>query len=1344
MGQKVHKSLFSNHFLTHRLPEHDEWHEDATPALAAMQALFQQKKNVLPTLNEAQTEQEFIQPILETVLGFDGAYSVQTAVHQHGRIQRPDYALFPNVASKTEADQHLGDEDAFYARAAAVADAKYWERPLSEKRQTDDRDRWQNSNPSFQIVNYLVATKVDWGILTNGRIWRLYSHPRHVSGTATQFYEVDLLDILENNPSDFKLFWLFFRRQAFIPDTQGKNFLNRVREGSAAYARVVGDTLKVRVFDQIFPLLAGGFVANMAYRGQDPTTEAARKQIYEAALSLLYKLLFLFYGEARDLLPIHHRGYRPKSVIHMAQEIAGLIERKEPLGEVADEFYGRLLSLFQLIDRGDPGLGMPRYNGGLFHFRLRDAKARQKHAANHFLTQHTINDSRMVQAVDLLARIDGEMIDYGYLGVRHLGGVYEGLLEYKLVVDDATTGQVHLENDKGERKATGSYYTPDYIVKYIVHHTLEPILAERQQKFDELMTTQIIPKRQRLTELEAKLVNQAASLSSSVQSRYKNEQTILRQELAKLEPAARETMLDIKVCDPAMGSGHFLVEVVDYLTTNLITVLNAYPEHNPALDWLARIRESILAAMAEQGIPIDADRLDDTQLLQRAVMKRCIYGVDLNRMAVELAKVSLWLHTFTVGAPLSFLDHHLRWGNSLIGAMAQEAALEMTATRKLRKVSQAAQKLTKGRGEQLREKAAQYQFNLFSGPFRGLLQAANIMRGISLLSDATLEEVEQSEALFREFDGEAQPYKRLLDVYISRHFGVKQADEFLRLYGLDALKAESDKLGKPYQEVLAAAQALFTEKRFFHWDLEFPEVFIDLDRAAWKTNGGFDAVMFNPPYGAKISKKDANYLSKTYSISNYQYDTYLSFFEVGLNIIHQEGFLGVIVPNTWRLNLTGSDFRKRIAEKTTLQEIVNYNYPVFADAVVDTEIVICQNTLPLKTHQIQVQIVEDDNSVSSYQTLQKRWQKAGGDPFIIFKHKGTAALTENLQELATLGQLAAITQGAKPFQVGKGNPPQTRQIVEEKPFIAKSCKDKTFRPLLRGSLIQRYLTLWDDDYWISYGKWLAEPRVSANFDARSKIVVRQTGDSLVAALDQKQFIARDNLYVVIPIGNIAAEYFLALLNSSLLNWIYQNSINSEKGEALAQVKRGHLQKLPIWQIEFIMSSAERETAVTHLKTLYQQESAPYDSLLTHIAAHLAASRSDVIHDLLAFLAEEMIRLNKEKQAEIRGFLDWLVEYTELPLDEWQLKTIARAYYEKGWAELRRALKRNKKKIRAVDVNGRKALTRLKKEHNVSMDTLTPLLAAIAATDQLIDQIVYKLYGLNDEEIAIVEGKMEDA
>ncbi len=1312
MRRRIHKSLFSQHYLTHRLGEHDEWHEESAAALNALRDMYQQKRELLPSLDEAQTEQEFIQPILETVLAFEGAYSVQTAVHTHGRIQRPDYTLFANRASKTEADQYLTDEGAFYARGAAVADAKYWERPLSEKRRDDDRDQWRNSNPSFQIVNYLVATKLKWGILTNGRIWRLYS--RHVSGTATEYYEVDLLDILEDeHPSldDFKLFWLFFRRQAFVPDVYGRNFVERVRDGSAAYARVVGDTLKERVFNSVFPLLAGGFAADMERRGENPDADL----VYEATLSFLYKLLFLLYGEARDLLPMQNRGYQSRSLIRMTQKIAEQLRRREPLGGVADDFYSRLLSMFSLIDRGDPEFDLPRYNGGLFHFDLFDSAAQKKHAANYFLTRYTISNNRLGRALDLLARIDDEAIDYGYLGVRHLGGMYEGLLEYKLIIDDAASGQVHLENDKGERKATGSYYTPDYIVKYIVRHTLEPILMEREAKFKQLMP-QISKGRERLRQLEENL-SRSERLAANVESRYVTERVGLLRDLPSLEKEARETLLDIKVCDPAMGSGHFLVEVVDYLTTNLITILNAYPDDNPALNWLADMRGSIVDAMAVQKIPVDLARLDDTQLLQRAVMKRCIYGVDLNRMAVELAKVSLWLHTFTVGAPLSFLDHHLRWGNSLIGVMAQEAAEEMTATRQQRKVSKSAQKLAAGRGE-VRETAASYQVNIFSGPFRGLLQAAEIIRGISALSDATLEEVAQSEALFNEFDRQAMPYKRLLDVYVSRYFGVKKADAYLRLYGLDALKTEPEKLSKPYQKVRTMAQNLFAEKRFFHWDLEFPEVFIDLERADWDANGGFDAVVSNPPYGRygmmdTASRQWIRHVGLSYKSG----DVAEAFTSQAFRLSESAGLMGLVLPKVLTYAAGWGDLRAAIVQNGKINRIFDLK-KAFADVLYE-----------------QIGICIEKNGRHKPKNVIINSMKDG--ELIEFKIPSTQ-FNQHIYRITADSAILNIIQKRNVSTVEAG---QLYHVWYGKGGMVPSLKKEGEIKVLQGRNISRYSLLSSN----LPTDFLMQTQINEderNLYAQPKIVVQdivahienpKPHIKLTAHLDESGAFCLNTLtcFAALPENGYQLGYLLAILNSRFMSWYVHTAIFNGAIRTM-HFMPGYADRIPISRIEF----GERKTAVSHPKSLYQQ--ADYPAILHWTAAELSADRNDTVHDLLVFLAEEMMRLNQEKQVEVNGFLDWLAEYTELPIDEWQLKTIARAYYEKEWAAFRRALKRNGKKIRAVDVNGRKALSKIKNEHESSMSILAPLLADIHATDRLIDQIVYQLYGLTEAEIAIVE------
>jgi hypothetical protein len=233
--------------LEHRIQECSEWQFDVAAKFDALLRLYLTKKDLLQKLSEAQTEEVFIKPALD-ILGFSNIPQVTT--HGKGRAERPDYALFTNEGDRDTAYPLQEQETAFYTRVSAIAEAKYWERPLSKVSANDQRDIYKNANPSFQITNYLVGTVVDWGILTNGREWRLYY--RLASSTATEFYQIDLVELLESQAEDkleqFKYFWLFFCADSFIKNPQGRNFLERVRDGSNTYAKRVGEELKALVF----------------------------------------------------------------------------------------------------------------------------------------------------------------------------------------------------------------------------------------------------------------------------------------------------------------------------------------------------------------------------------------------------------------------------------------------------------------------------------------------------------------------------------------------------------------------------------------------------------------------------------------------------------------------------------------------------------------------------------------------------------------------------------------------------------------------------------------------------------------------------------------------------------------------------------------------------------------------------------------------------------------------------------------------------------------------------------------------------------------------------------------
>ena len=297
----------------------------------------------------------------------------------------------------------------------------------------------------------------------------------------------------------------------------------------------------------------------------------------------------------------------------------------------------------------------------------------------------------------------------------------------------------------------------------------------------------------------------------------------------------------------------------------------------------------------------------------------------------------------------------------------------------------------------------------------------------------------------------------------------------------------------------------------FHWQSAFPQVF---NPSTGSVTGGFDAVIGNPPYGASFASIETNYFLQKYKLQDYQLDSYFIFIEKSFEVLRDNGLLGFIIPNTWLLNLNTSKIRSHLFSKTEITNIVHFKNPVFSQAVVDTEIMIFRNTKPRKTHNIKIEIYNKQNEKVESKIKQQNWIDANGSPVNIFDNPKNHSIKIKLSSLPILDTICKITQGTKPFQVGKGNPPQTRAVVNEKLFVAEKKVTKLFKPLLRGSLMNRYQINWDNNYFIKFGDWLAEPRYSAEYDAKEKIIIRQTSDHLSATLDTRQFIVRDNLYTI--------------------------------------------------------------------------------------------------------------------------------------------------------------------------------------------------------------------------------------
>lgn len=663
------RALFSDYYLDKRLPDDiPEWKEDVGPVGREMIRLLSTARRDYTRQTEDIIRQGLYEPTFR-LLGFEFEVKKSGA----SSTDDPDYLLYAP-----------GDDQPIAAALTYV-----WNRNLDDVDESRELDEEQGGTP-FEIPGAIVVSLMErqvapWIIVTNGKLWRLYSST--ASNKATNYYEVDLeeainarkevkderdgvVEIYDERVIALKYWWLMFRREAFT------GFLDDLLQKSADYAKALGDRLKDRVFVEIFPQFAKGFIADMRAQGI-PEAEIDLGQVFSGTMTFLYRLMFILYAESLDLVPIHEeRGYREKSLYCIKDEIAkvgGTVQDEAPdklrahYPATSADLYARLTELFTVIDKGSDDLNLPTYNGGLFS---RETDSGQ------FLAQYVIPDQYLVLGLDRLARDieDPEnknkqqlvFIDFKTLGVRQLGSIYEGLLEFKLRIAaeklavtkskgkevyqpakkvkkplaTIAKGDVYLENDKRERKATGSYYTPDYIVKYIVRHTVGPVL---DRKFDELTP------RLRDAQRDYRQAKALAERKGEDPEKFWTNPDRQMQVLVN-------DCLNVRVLDPAMGSGHFLVEAVSYISDRLLDFLNAWSE-NPVWAFIDQTRQDILDDMQRQQVTIDPDRLTRVALLKRAVLKRCIYGVDLNEMAVELAKVSLWLDAFTLGAPLSFLDH---------------------------------------------------------------------------------------------------------------------------------------------------------------------------------------------------------------------------------------------------------------------------------------------------------------------------------------------------------------------------------------------------------------------------------------------------------------------------------------------------------------------------------------------------------------------------------------------------------------------------------------------------------------------------------------------------------------
>ncbi|HVB56734.1 MAG TPA: N-6 DNA methylase [Candidatus Acidoferrales bacterium] len=390
-------------------------------------------------------------------------------------------------------------------------------------------------------------------------------------------------------------------------------------------------------------------------------------------------------------------------------------------------------------------------------------------------------------------------------------------------------------------------------------------------------------------------------------------------------------------------------------------------------------------------------------------------------------------------------------------------------------------------------------------------------------------------------------------------------------------------------------------------------------------DGGFDAVIGNPPYSYMISGTDQDYFSKHYVNQDYQKDLYLLFLERYHFLLKKRGLVGSIVSNTWLQSITLRKIRHYLVNDFQWIRVLYLPEKVFS-AVVDTHVIILQKGQPTQGASFVVD-VRRSGKIWQLHSLPQRLLPSSGDPINVTSPAHVHELVHRIRACSSpLSSVCEVYNGIKPFEVGKGTPPQTRAIAESQPFVREGPRpSKEWKPLLRGGLIDRYANLWDKDYWVLYGPWLAAPRDGRIFDAPLKIMVRQTGDSIVATLVEGGFIARNNMHILLPrSADCDLRYVLGLMNSAMMDFAY-TFMNPEKDEALAEVKKRHVEDLPIKtdkaQHDRIVALVEQMLELNKKKHSGKLAPSELDRLERELAT-TDAQIDDLVYNLYGITAEE--------------------------------------------------------------------------------------------------------------------------
>jgi len=739
----------------------------------------------LPQCNEAQMEERLIGPLLIQL----GWISVtQQTITVQGKLAKPDWCL---LLESGQDKALMANKD--HTLITAICESKAWDKTLD----TGRADR--THNPHHQLQDYLSTLRVRFGFLTNGRIWRIYDTDRITAKKTYVQFDLQAICALTDTTEKTQalaLFAFFFGHATYVPPTTplgqaGRSAIEQAIAASADFTLAVEENLKAVIYgyageDSLFEVMGRAI-----YRANP---QAKMASVYENSVVLLFRLLFVVYFEDKNHeLLARHPFYKRFSLSYIYQNLPQMADASSAFH---DGLYA-LKQLFAMLDHGAEDIDIPLFNGGLFD----PERAPLLHTAKIF-NNATLRQilEKLFYKTDRGTTLFDTRRDFKNMSVTHLGRIYEGLLEFRFEKALETAVYLEYETSATRGKAIEAYFD-----------AYDTALIRKEKGFRSL---------RELTVKKGDVYLKSASNSRKTSASYYTPAS-LSQPLVKaaIDQALASTtdqgraLMELKILDNACGSGHFLVEALGYLTDLALQ----------RLDTDASLQQLVAAEsekIAEQLAFLNLGYVpEDAQILKRALLKRCIFGVDLNPFAVELARLSLWMDSFIFGTPLSFIEHHVQHGNALMGASVQEF-IDYNATE---------------------VKQNDFFVENLSARFDEL---RTVMQELDAMRDTTALEIEQSKHLWKNsISPKLRLLSRALSFVCTRRVLLAEGDK----PGSEALDKTPDLLAQLFDEsktqttTLRQVEAYAQRFHFFHYEVAFPEAFAG-------ANKGFDVIVGNPPW----------------------------------------------------------------------------------------------------------------------------------------------------------------------------------------------------------------------------------------------------------------------------------------------------------------------------------------------------------------------------------------------------------------------------------------------------------------------------------------------------------------